>query len=358
MISRVSDHIQANGPMTFDDFMEMCLYDPDHGFFSAGAIRPGQTGDFVTSPEVSSSFGTLLGRWVVDSLPERDPAGWAVVEIGAGSGSLIRHISELVPESVPRFAVERSEAARSMIDETIADVAAVEDLTSINASHVAVVLNEVLDNVPAAVVRRTADGWTEVTVDVANDRLVLVEASPRSEVAAWADEHLGAIPVGGLATVQMRAGDLIDTILSRHDGVAVCVIDYGGTTADLSERSSKDIVRTYRHQRTGYDYLRHPFETDITVDVNTDALTAVARRHGADVRSLSQRELLIELGAHDIIDTLRSEELRLATAGDVMGQLQARSEAVGVRALLDRAGFGSFRVVIVTREPRTEAPAS
>ena len=77
--------------MPFDSFMEMSLYDPDDGFFAAGAVRPGEHADFVTSPEVSPWFGRLIGRWVREGWSE-DPDGLAaatLVEIGGGSGSLL-----------------------------------------------------------------------------------------------------------------------------------------------------------------------------------------------------------------------------------------------------------------------------
>jgi SAM-dependent MidA family methyltransferase len=358
MISRVSDHIQANGPMTFDVFMEVCLYDPDHGFFSAGAVRPGERGDFVTSPEISPAFGTLLGRWVAMGLPANPDSDWAGVEVGAGSGRLIGQLVAHTDSTTTVYAVERSGAARDAIAESVPAVSVVPDIDHVAASHVIVVLNEVLDNAPASLVRRREEGWVEVTIDVRGEDLVLTERRARPDVDTWANEHLGSLAVGSIATVQISAGDLIDTILNRYDGVSMCVIDYGGTTDELASRTSKDVVRTYRHQRTGFDYLLHPGETDITVDVNIDALATLGRQNGAMVTVKSQREFLIDLGATDLIDDLRLKEYRLAASGDVMGQLNARSDAIGVEALIDPNGFGSFRVVTFDREPRGRVGAS
>ncbi len=358
MIPRVSEHIQANGPMTFDVFMEMCLYDPDGGFFSAGAVRPGERGDFVTSPEISPAFGALVGRWVALRLPQQSDPDWAVVEIGAGSGSLIAQMVLSLDAATPVYAVERSEAARAVISDTVAGVHVVPDIDHITSSHVVVVMNEVLDNVPAALVRRTVDGWVEVSVGADAEGLKLTDTPIRTAVAAWADEYLGPMDVGSVATVQLAAGALIETILDRYDGVSLCIIDYGGTAVELADRTPNNVVRTYRHQRTGFDYLLHPGETDITVDVNLDALEAVGVRHGASVRSMSQRDFLVELGASDMIEDLQKQERLLASESDVMGQLRSRSEAVGVSALIDPTGFGAFKVVTIDREPRGRAGAS
>lgn len=337
--------------MTFDVFMEMCLYDPDHGFFSAGAVRPGEKGDFVTSPEISPAFGALLGRWAAMGLPQDAATEWAVVEVGAGSGSLLTQMSEVIEGSVAFHAVERSEAARAQIADALPDVSIATDIDHVVAKNAVVVLNEVLDNVPASLVRRTLGGWDEVTVATADDGLQLVEVPARREVSRWSDEHLGELVVGAIAAVQIRAGYLIERILTRFDGVSMCIIDYGGTTGDLAERTDQNIVRTYRHQRSGFDYLSHPGETDITVDVNTDALSALGRRHGAVVRTMSQTDFLSELGATELIADLQEKEQRLAAVGDVMGQLKARSDALGVSTLLNPRGFGSFKVVTFHREP-------
>ena len=44
--------------ITFHDFMAMCLYDPDFGYYQSGAVRVGKSGDFYTS----SAVGTIMGR--------------------------------------------------------------------------------------------------------------------------------------------------------------------------------------------------------------------------------------------------------------------------------------------------------
>ena len=48
----ISRQITASGPLGFDRFMQMALYDPDCGYYMAGLPKFGQEGDFVTAPEV------------------------------------------------------------------------------------------------------------------------------------------------------------------------------------------------------------------------------------------------------------------------------------------------------------------
>lgn len=348
MLTQLLDHINGSGPMRFDAFMEVCLYDPAAGFFSAGEVRPGTQGDFVTSPEVSPLFGELIARWANGVRGDL----WATVEIGAGSGALLAPMLATM-SNTSAFAVERSRSARETIGMLLPTVSVVDSVVDIPTSGAVVILNEVLDNVSAALVRRTDEGWSEIAVGTDDGALSLVEVPPRDAVVEWALLYLTDMPVGAMAPVQMAAGALVESIIETFDEVAICVIDYGGSAAELAWRPDGGVVRTYRHQHAGLDYLVHPGQTDITVDVNTDAIVATAQRAGAQVELMTQRDFLLSLGADEMLSELRSSEIDLARSGDVMGQLKERSRGVDLRALLDPSGFGSFKVITMVRKPNT-----
>src|SRR4051812_13107707 len=52
----------AGGWLPFARFMEISLYSPGLGYYSAGARKLGRAGDFVTAPELSPLFGQTLAR--------------------------------------------------------------------------------------------------------------------------------------------------------------------------------------------------------------------------------------------------------------------------------------------------------
>jgi SAM-dependent MidA family methyltransferase len=60
--------LAAGGWLSFADFMELALYAPGLGYYSAGAVKLGASGDFVTAPEVSDLFSRCVARQCADVL--------------------------------------------------------------------------------------------------------------------------------------------------------------------------------------------------------------------------------------------------------------------------------------------------
>ena len=53
LLERLVDRIRSEGPIPFEEFQSIALYDPEDGFFGSGKLRSAKEGDFLTSPEVS-----------------------------------------------------------------------------------------------------------------------------------------------------------------------------------------------------------------------------------------------------------------------------------------------------------------
>ena len=76
---------RGGGWLSFARFMDLALYAPGLGYYSAGSAKLGQAGDFVTAPELSPVFARCLSRQVAQ-LVEGGISD--VLELGAGSGAL------------------------------------------------------------------------------------------------------------------------------------------------------------------------------------------------------------------------------------------------------------------------------
>ena len=85
LVQRIRDAIEAAGGwISFEHFMEMALYEPGLGYYSAGATKLGSEGDFVTAPEISPLFSRCLANQCVQVLDT--VSGGHILELGAGSG--------------------------------------------------------------------------------------------------------------------------------------------------------------------------------------------------------------------------------------------------------------------------------
>ena len=341
---RIRREIEATGPIPFEVFMELALYDPDGGFFTTGKLRSERGGDFLTSPEVSTLFGETLARFV-DQERERIGQPFEVVEVAAGSGSLIGPLMGAIDVRVS--AVEASPAAREALS-AILDLDRIRDDLPDEIRGV-VIANELIDNLPMALAQRVETGWRERWVGIDGDGLGMVDAPARDEVLDWLAAYAGEVPEGGWVEVQLAAGAWLREVFDRLEAGSALVFDYGDTAENLIPRRQDGTLRTYRAHHLGPHPLDEPGETDITADVNFTALLAVAEDAGAVVELHRQDDFLTELGLGDRLSDLRYAELEATRSGQEMERLRLRTLRMEAETLLHPRGLGDFRVLIARK---------
>jgi len=346
LLDRIRDEIARTGPMPFERFMEVALYDDAGGFFGSGPLRSVKAGDFLTSPEVSAWFGRILARYV-DSVAAAVSGPISIVEAGAGSGTLLRPLLEaLTAPPAGVVAVEASPAARAALGELGVEV--IDDLAAIGAPFNGVIVaNELLDNLPMRLAVRRGETWEERWVGASAEGLDLVAAPARDDTQEWLDAYGGPVPGGGVVEVQLEAKRWLQQAMSLVETGSVVVIDYGATAEELAPRRAIGTLRTYRNHHLGPDPLLEPGATDITADVNFTALLDVATEAGATATLHRQDDFLSAHGLRDVMADLRAEELELARGTDTMARLQVRSELKDAETLLHPRGLGDFRVLEV-----------
>jgi SAM-dependent MidA family methyltransferase len=341
---RIRNEIATGGPMPFERFMDLALYDPDGGFFTSGKLRSERSGDFLTSPEVSALFGETLAGYVNE---ERQRIGepFEVVEVAAGSGSLIEPLLDVV--DVPALAVEASPAARKALGQVLPADRVLAELPA--RVRGVVIGNEFIDNLPMAIAQKVDGAWRERWVGVDDRRLAMIDAPPRPEVMAWLDDFAGDVPDGGWVEAQLTAMTWVEDVLRRLEAGSLLLFDYGDTSENLLPRRQDGTLRTYRAHHLGPHPLDEPGLTDITADVNFTALAAAAEKAGALVEVHRQDDFLIGLGLGDRLSELRHAELEAARSGDDMERLRLRTLKTEAETLLHPRGLGDFRVLVARR---------
>ena len=333
--------------------MAVCLYDPKEGFFSSGPLRSSESGDFLTSPEISPAFGATLARFAIEERTNFSADEFVVAELGAGSGSLMGPLlEELDDTEAISYAIEASPAARATIRNRIPGIRVGTTLEDLPHQFSGIVFaNELLDNLPMRIAVRRDAGWEERFVGIQGDHLVFVASDPRDDTVAWADTYGGVVAPGGSIEVQLQAAAYIESVLERlHSGTFVA-IDYGGTAKELEPRRTQGTLRTYRAHHLGPDTLMEPGMIDITADVNFTAMEAAASRAGAMVALHRQDDFLSEYGLCDHIRGLREQEVVAGSDSALaMKRLRLRDRRINAETLIHPRGLGDFRVLVMRVE--------
>lgn len=340
--------IRARGALTFAEYMEAALYDPEHGYYTTRA-RIGYDGDYLTASDLGPVFGRLLARAVADLWAQLGkPQAWDLVEAGAGRGTTMRDVQAALARAEPGAArsarpaiIEvsprlREQQARTLEGQELRWASSPRALAPIRG---VVYANEVLDAFPVHVLVRTEDGVREAYVDEREGRLVEVLRSPSTQDLRW--RMPASVPVGGRWEVSTAAEGWVAGLGSALAGGYVLLIDYGDDEAGLLAREGAGTVRGFARHRLLEDPFAEPGAHDLTATVNFSAIRQAAEGAGlVFAGSATQRDALTALGAREA--TVRP--------GTPIEQLRAASGRAATDALLDPNGFGAFRVVCYAKD--------
>lgn len=364
LVNRIWEEIDArNGWLSFERFMEMALYEPGLGYYSAGASKLGAGGDFVTAPEVSSLFSRCLATQCEEVLQQ--VSGGAILEFGAGSGVMAADLlNELaVKGSLPErylileVSADLRERQRALMQERApAHAARVEWLDRLPEEFRGVVLaNEVLDALPVQRFRIRGDQVNSLGVTWQLGRLDWSEthADPELEAAVRRIEaNTGErLPDGYTSEINMRLTPWIAGVAAAlREGVAL-FIDYG-----LPQRQ---YYRSERREGTLLCHFRHRFHDDPLINVGVQdigawvdftAVAEAASAAGLAVAGFStQAHFLIGNGLEQLLAPADGNELasRVQLARQAMlltlpGEMGERFKVIGLSRGIEQPlrGFG------------------
>ena len=318
--------IEARGPITFAEFMELALYGP-RGFYATPPIGP--RGDFVTSPHVHPVFGELVAaalRELRDGLGR--PTPMRVAEMGAGDGTLGRGLLAAAGDlPIAYTAIDRSPGART----ALATIEGIEVRAELLPPVDAVLGNELLDNLPFRVLR----GEREVRIGARGDHLIEVLAPPEPGLLASPDSGQERIaPVGAIA--------LIDTLGLTLDRGYALLIDYGGLG------TTGGPLHGYRGQGIVEDVLTDPGATDITAGVDFELIASYAGSIGLEAfPSVTQREALLALGLDGWMRGELEGQHRSMDAGRGTEAVRTWSGRSRASLLIDPGGLGRLRWMLL-----------
>lgn len=361
LIAKIRDEIERrNGWLSFERFMEMALYEPGLGYYSAGARKLGADGDFVTAPEISPLFSRCLAKQCAQVLQE---IGGDILELGAGSGVMAADIlNELaaIDQLPERYLIlEVSADLRERQRQTIQTrapqfVERVQWLNALPQSLVGIVIaNEVLDALPVQrfVIRGKDVNALGVTWQLGNLELSEVRADAMLTFAVRAIEKQTGVPFsdGYSSEINLRLNPWLVSIQSAVKQGVLLFIDYGLPRAHYysSDRTRGTLLCHYRH-RFHEDVLAHLGVQDIGAWVDFTAVAEAGIDGGCSVLGYTtQAHFLIGCGIEKLLADLADKELpsrlqigRQAMVLTLPGEMGERFKAIALGKSYDKSLIG------------------
>lgn len=319
---------QQGGWLSFARFMELALYAPGLGYYTAGARKFGESGDFITAPELSALFGRSLARQLIEVMRASTPH---ILELGAGSGKLALDIlTELerqnaLPESysILEVSADLRERQQQLLQEKLPHlVARVQWLDALpDKLSGAVIGNEVLDALPVHLLHwRAAEPLTsndkretvlERGVALNGERFVWQERAVSDSLLLEMAQAI-SVPDDYLSEVSPAARGLIASLCERMECGVLLFIDYGFGAREYyhPQRTRGTLMCHYRH-RAHDDPFYLPGLQDITAHVDFTAVAETAIAHGAHFLGYTtQAYFLLNNGITDFLGEVSAEDVR------------------------------------------------
>lgn len=353
--------IRTRGPITFRDWMEAALYDPEFGYYNRGDLkRQGREADYRTSAERSELFAATFARYfarLYDAL--KRPAQWTIVESGAGDGRFAQRVLRALQEEHPRV----FEATRYFIDEVSHDSLsrareslielqspAGETLTefqervtfgrlsALNPPNPLLYFsNELLDAFP--VHRLTREGELYVALDSEDNFVWTIGplSTPR-----LANRSL-SLAEGQIIEVNLGIDDWFASVASKIRQGYIVTVDYGAEERELYDPVLRPRGTLRAFSRHGFvdDVLSAPGEYDITSSVNWTQVMRVGESFGFEVVEFAyQDKFLLSAG---LLEELQRRLTRIEKQAD---KLRLTTDA---REMILPGGMASSFQVLVQR---------
>lgn len=355
--ARVADLIRdeveaAGGWLSFERFMELALYAPGLGYYSAGSAKLGADGDFVTAPEMSDLFSRCLARQCAEVLGQ---TGGEILELGAGTGRMAGVIltelaaRDALPERYAILEVSADLAARQRAHLAVlppalrARVEWLERLPGEPRSGV-ILANEVLDALPCRRFTVARGELRELGVALSpGGRLRDAAAAPDADLARALAElaSQALLPEGYVSEVCLRVSSWIASLSDCLARGVVLLSDYGLPRAHYyhPERRS-GTLRCHFRQRAHDDPYINLGVQDIGAWVDFTRVAEAAASAKLTVAGFAtQTACLLGLGLPELVaEAERGSPLHVRLAGEAR------------RLLMPEEMGEAFKVMALTRD--------
>jgi len=341
----------ANGWISFEHYMQLALYAPCLGYYSGGAQKFGEQGDFITSPEVSPLFAQTLANPIAKLMADINDA--KIIEFGAGSGKMaadlllaLQALNKLPSEYlIIELSAELQHRQKQTIKNKAPDLLArVKWLSKLpeNSINAIVIANEVLDAMPIARFALKNKKVEQLGVEVVDEKLQLKYKkadSPLSEKVKSLTINFTSEEHAYCSEINQHIKPWIKSLSQCLTKAAIYIVDYGYPRSEYyaDDRHMGTCMGYYRHRSMDAP-LWYPGLQDLTAFVDFTEVAEGAIENGFDVDGFtSQGNFLINAGLAEVVEQTKidNEIQRLQIAQQMKtlslpGEMGERFKVIGL----------------------------
>ena len=351
---KIDAELTKRGSISFPQFLNLALYDPEHGYYASSSSQVGRDGDFYTSVSVGPLFGQLLARRFIQWWENHGkPSPWRILEIGAHDGKLAADILETIATLSPdawkhlEYATVDPlpllrEAQQQRLSALAAKLHLATDYQTLSENPLPGIAfgNEILDALPFHLIRHSDNKWHELFVS--DDwKHITQDIDPASALGKKTTALKDSFPDDYQTEIRTNFPAFLGQISNSISDGMLLFIDYGFASPEYYDtHRTRGTLLTFSKHQAAEDPLADPGKRDITAHVDFTDLAREAETIGwYPTHFSSQGSYLTHLAAEMIKD----------------GQMNDPKSIAQFRTLTHPAHLGaSFHVIEFTKSKQAD----
>ncbi|MDX2049628.1 MAG: SAM-dependent methyltransferase [Rickettsiaceae bacterium] len=301
--------IEKNGFITVEDFMKKALIGSSNAYYKSRNPFDKKSGDFITSPEISQMFGEIVAVWVYNRwLFMGTPKSLSLVELGAGSGILMRDILRVLSKTeifhgLKIYILEINPVLVAIQQNELKDylnnIVWISNAQEFPEDHSIYIANEFFDSLPTKQYIKQDGLWHERVITLNDGDLFFgtIQVDPR--FSKRLSEKYKNTKDGSIVEISQETIRYFTKMIRNMSRFKSCglVIDYGYYIKPLKRKEhefkdSLQAVKSHKYCPVFDDIGR----ADITTHVDFFLLRECSHFYDINSKIWSQRDFLLKHG--------------------------------------------------------------
>lgn len=350
---KIIEKIKREGPINFETFMDIVLYDKELGYYMRDITKIGIKGDFYTSPHLHTIFGAMIGRQIEEMIDFMNYTGiFHIVEFGAGMGYLTKDLLEYLKKrekhhKINYYIIEINPYLMNLQRELLREFKSIKwfsNATEIPSIVGCFISNELLDAFPVRLIEMNEELW-EIYISVKNDALVEEKKPCSKQVREYLDEF--SIDLSSMSPyrteVNLKVKDWLKLLNEKLKEGFILTIDYGYPAFEYycEERNRGTLLCYYQHKISENPYINIG-QQDITAHVNFSALYKWGSEIGLKtIGFCPQGTYLISLGIDEVINELYGDSPDTFELAKIKGLIFPEGMGESHKVMIQYKGMGN-----------------